>query len=253
MSIKHNILLSLFSLLLVFGAAHLSTAKAADETANEQSTDEESADKKSAREKAVEELDAEMKAANRARRKAAEKAKEILESVQEGLKPREKNHLFITYSNYNIIETVRTVQTDVSNAVDACTKKNPDMKEDMDTRFKAWSDVVDPLLEEATANLNNMVLAQEYTSKQKMDEIFAAVDEARESTSSHIQKIPVTTPEACEYMLNKMDETQETMTGLLRSTLISYPRSFSKTPEELFDDEEDKPDAAPEKSDETNT
>lgn len=177
-------------------------------------------------------MDKDIKEAARARRKASEYARELLDSVQKGLKPREKNHLFIIYSNYNIIKTVETVQGDVENAIKKCGENNTDMKADMDDRLTSWNNVVDPVMKEANANLKNMIVAQDYTSKAKIDEIFNAVDETRKYASSQIQKVPVTTPEACTYLKNKMDDTEETMTGLLRTTLITYPRSFQKEPEE---------------------
>ena len=110
----------------------------------------------------------------------------------------------------------------------------------LDKRFGTWDDEVNPLIKEARDNLNNMILAQDYAAKGKIDDLFSAVDESRKHATSEFQKIPVTTPEACSYLKNKMDETQRTMSMLLQNTLLTYPRAFQKAPEEVLQTPDDK-------------
>ena len=135
----------------------------------------------------------------------------------------------MAYTSYNLIETVKIVQRDVSNAVDGCGNENPDMKNLMTQRFSAWNDAVNPVLEEASGHLDNMVIVQDYADPKDLRAIFTSADRAREHTNARIDKIPVTTKEACEFLLSKMDETQASMVALLRSTLISVPQVFEKT------------------------
>ena len=175
------------------------------------------------------------------RRKAAEHAGGLLDALVENLEAREKNHLYIIYTNYNMIATVTTVRTDVQNAIVQCSLNNTEMQADLDARFAQWDSAIATVMKEARGNLNNMVLAQDYAPKAKIDELFAAVDTVRSYNNSQIEKIPVTTPEACTYLLNKMDETQETMIQLLRNTLTLYPRTFQKAPEEVLPNNQPEP------------
>jgi hypothetical protein len=138
-------------------------------------------------------------------------------------------HFTVIYANYNIVSLVKAVEADVGNAVKACGDNNPAMKDKMSERFKEWEKSVTQPITEAEANINNMVIAQTYISQQEVKNIFALVDETRAKNSSQFEKVPVTTPEACEYMLGKMDETQKSMVQMLQSTLVSYPSMLEKT------------------------
>ncbi len=164
-----------------------------------------------------------------AEQKWAGPAKDMYKTISafsQKLDESQMRHFFTAYSNYNLIATVKTIRSDVSAAIDACSENNPDMKEDLHERFGVWKGAVGPLIKDAEGNMNNMLLAQDYSGPEEIKHIFELVDETREYTASQFEKIPVTTPEACEFLLNKMDETQESMLSLLQRTLISYPQIF---------------------------
>lgn len=182
-------------------------------------------------------VEEQMKKATEERQEAAEATFDKMTTLMQTLEEREQQHFFLAYTNYNMIETVRVVQRDVGNAIDKCGENNPDMKEALETRFKEWNDAVDPLIKEAGGNLDNMLLAQDYASKETLDEIFSSIDETREKTNSQIEKIPVTTPEACQYLLSKMDETQTSMLNVLRATLVTFPQVFQQINDGRGEDE----------------
>ena len=78
-------------------------------------------------------------------------------------------------------------------------------------------------MSEAQGHLDNMVLVQTYAPAKDIRGVFKVMDDARDKAETEIKKIPVTTPEACQYLLDKMDETQENMVKILRLTLTSHP------------------------------
>lgn len=167
--------------------------------------------------------------ADTGREPTSESAKRMYKSISKfalNLKPPEMQHFYLTYNNYNLIRTVDVVREDVGNAVKACGENNPEIKDKIEKRFGKWSEALKPVYEEAEAHLDNMIIAQEYAKPEEIKKILDQVDETREESQRRFEKIPVTTPEACEYMLAKMDETQETMLSLLRATLVSYPQSL---------------------------
>lgn len=159
-------------------------------------------------------------------KKSTSKVNELIQKMYMKLDMQEQQHFFLAYTNYNMLSTVKMVQSDVSRAIEACGKNNPDMKKQLDARYKTWDGAISPVLKEAEDNISNMVMAQDYANQDDMKALFAALDETRTKTNSQIDKIPVTTPQACTYLLNKMDETQGQMTSLLNATLVSYPRSL---------------------------
>ncbi|MEM7618764.1 MAG: hypothetical protein AAF244_05240, partial [Pseudomonadota bacterium] len=124
------------------------------------------AEKETSEKEAIEALnkdvDEEMKRVIEERRKAAEETFGKINGLMMTLGEREQQHFFLAYNNYNLLETVKVVQKDVSNAIDKCGENNPDMKNDLDTRFKDWNAAVNPMLKESKAAFNNMMIAQDY-------------------------------------------------------------------------------------------
>lgn len=194
--------------------------KAAEKAAEEKaSADKKEEEKKAEAKKAEEKIPDGIKKHQEASQKVFEQTKKIAE----GLSPEEQKHFFILYNNYNMIGTVKMVQGDVGNAVKACGESNPDMKGKMDARFKTWSEAIDPIVKESEGHVDNMVIAQEYAKPKEIKDIFKGLDETRVLANAQVEKTPVTTKEACEYLLNTMDDTQENFAKLLRSTLMSAP------------------------------
>lgn len=162
--------------------------------------------------------------------KSAQKVFDLTKAVVEGITPEEQKHFFLMYSNYNLLGTVKMVQGDVGNAVEACGKENPEMKQALDARHKEWATAIAPVMKEADANVNNMVEAQEYAKVGKIREIFAGLDKTRDLASKQVEKTPVTTKEACAYLQDKMSDTQENFIRLLRTTLVSAPQVIQPDP-----------------------
>ena len=159
-----------------------------------------------------------------AQEKSIEKMHELLEVLVEPLSDGEKKHFFHIYDSYKLIGTVHVVHSGIKDTVKECGKKNPDIKSNIEARFKDWDGAVMSVLGEAQGHLDNMVLAQEYAKKRDIKAVFKSIEDTRAHTEARFERVPVTTLEACEYLLGKMDDTQENLIGLLRSTLVSYPQ-----------------------------
>ena len=138
----------------------------------------------------------------------------------------QKLHFYAIYNNYNLIKTVEIVRGDVEMAVDSCGKENPDLKDKIAGRFAAWKDEVNPILAEAQGHTDNMVIVQDYVPPESIENIFTKVDAARADAQAQVTKVPVTSLEACNFLHDKMDETQANMIKLLRASLMSYPQSL---------------------------
>jgi hypothetical protein len=161
--------------------------------------------------------------------KAAELAQARLDAlmgqihgIKKNLGQAELTHFGIIYGNYNIYSTVKAVHEDVENAVKGCIENNPEMEDQLSARWDVWTKSVSANMEEAWANINAMTMAQDYAPQENMRRIFNLIDETRKANSSRFEAVPVTTPEACEFMLSKMDETQDNMNMMLIATIKSY-------------------------------
>ena len=158
---------------------------------------------------------------------ATQQRNEIFEkitAISKDLKPEEASHFEAIYTNYGLINTVRTVQSEISKGIKACGQENPAMKPSLDKDFSEWNAAVNPMIGEAKGHLDNMVLAQDYADKEDIKQIFTLMEDTRKQTQNQTDKTPVTTHEACEYLQTTLTQTQETMLGLLRQTLISLPQ-----------------------------
>lgn len=141
-------------------------------------------------------------------------------------------HFTIVYSNYNMIKVVETVRDDVEMAVDKCTSVNPEMKDVLKSRYTTWTESIKPVLKEAEQNINTMVLSQDYTEPGEIRNFFKKIDKERDAQNREVQKVPVTTKEACEFLLNTMDSTQNQLIELLQATLVSTPQAVQRALEE---------------------
>ncbi len=157
------------------------------------------------------------------------KLTEKVSGVMQNLTQKEAFHFMTVYANYTLVSTVKAVKDDVANAVQACGENNKSMKSDLDSRYAKWDDSVGSRLIEAEGNINNMAVAQRYISQAELQGIFSQVDKMRAINSSNFEKTPVTSPEACEFMMSKMDETEDSMKQLLQITLQSYPNILEQT------------------------
>ena len=151
---------------------------------------------------------------------------EEIELFTEDFDEASERHFYAIYGSYNLIKVVEEVQAQVGNAIDKCIDANPDMKDALKTRHKDWKAALKPIMKDADANIDNMIKAQEYAQPKELKRILKLNDELRANKEDQVEKYPVTSPEACEYLRVKMDETESNLTQLLRSTLVSLPNAL---------------------------
>ncbi|MGH1404653.1 MAG: hypothetical protein ACRBDL_10465 [Alphaproteobacteria bacterium] len=135
----------------------------------------------------------------------------------------ESKHFFVLYANYTVYSLVKAVRDDVSFAVSECSTKNPAMASGLNSRFAEWEENIGSLMKESYTNIESLGMAQTYIPQSELKLIFNLIEEVRAQDSSQFEKIPLTTPEACQFMLSKLDETQQSMQQMLQLTLVSYP------------------------------
>ncbi len=155
--------------------------------------------------------------------KAQNKVFEAAKDFTAGMDPMSERHFTVLFSNYNLIEVVKTVQDDIGLAVAACGKENAEMQEPMNARFADWKAAIAPIINDAEANVGNMIVAQSYAEPREIKKFFKFVDKTREEREDGVEKVPVTSKEACNFLLKSMDKTQPNMVSLLKQTLVSLP------------------------------
>lgn len=151
--------------------------------------------------------------------------------IMSGLTQKQAFHFMAVYANYTILSTVKAVREDVADAIEACGENNKSMRSDLNSRYEVWDKSLAEPYDAAFGNIKNMGIAQNYMSQEDLKSIFADIDRLRAIDSSNFEKTPVTSPEACEFMLSKMDETEQSMKQLMQMTMQSYPNILQQTQE----------------------
>lgn len=123
--------------------------------------------------------------------------------------------LYIMRDGYGILQSVNIVVRDVGNAVRLCGEDNPDLKKDMDARYKKWETAVSPVLKDNMAKLQKTIDQQTFTSPKMIRDYFKALDDATAYAEKKFDKRVVTTPEACNKLRDSMDDTQGALVKLL--------------------------------------
>lgn len=136
------------------------------------------------------------------------------------LSDKNKESFFILRNKYSVIRVVGVVKRDVGAAVKACGKNNPDMKDQMESRFKQWQGAVDPIIDTAKKTFDKDLESQKTVDVKDARKVLKLSDEAFEYSDKLTTKQPVTSKQACQGLLASMDRTEDKMIGLLEATLL---------------------------------
>ncbi len=145
------------------------------------------------------------------------KIKTAAVALLETLNEEQVNHMAVIKESSGMIRAVRIVRTDVSKAVESCGKENESIKAEMDERFKGWNQAVTPVLEGHEKAMDESIMHEgRFKDPEQIKSYISLIDEAAKHAESKIEKIPVTTEEACQSLLKSMDRTQEKLVDLLK-------------------------------------
>lgn len=131
-----------------------------------------------------------------------------------------KESFLILRNKHSAIRSVRIVERDVESAVKSCGKNNPDLKNDMDARFKQWKGSINPILKDAEKVLNREIEEQQLVYPADFRHVLKLNDKAYDYSEGMVKKEVVTTQEACRGLLDSMDRTEDRLVQLLQEILI---------------------------------
>jgi hypothetical protein len=136
----------------------------------------------------------------------------------------ELKHLYHIRESFGAIQAIKIVRRDVSSAVKACGKANPDLKASMNERFSSWTATVDPAVKTKEAEIESAILAQTYTKPKEIKDYLKLIEQTADYANRQIDKRIVTTPEACNGLLQSMDKTERVVTDLVADmALVPWP------------------------------
>ncbi len=148
-----------------------------------------------------------------------------------GLDEQQLRFVYATRMRDGSLRAVQYIQGMVSSAVEKCGEAQPDMKEDLESRYTRWWGTLAPIMDEARDKLQKTISAQEEIPEEDILLHLKLVDEAASHTRARSEREIVTTREACQYLLENMDKTEENLGKQLRETLASIPLPQSQDTE----------------------
>lgn len=140
----------------------------------------------------------------------------------------DQNHFMALYHTHNLIGVVKTVRHDVEQAIKACSNAHPTKESKLNKRWKSWTGAVDPVLDEANGQVNNMIIVQSYAAPQDITAILNQANILRAKGDAAFVKVPVTSDEGCEKLYQTMRSTKDSMRNMLQDALINMPKLIAK-------------------------
>lgn len=136
------------------------------------------------------------------------------------LSARDKESFLLLREKYSIIKTIGIAEGDIGEAVKSCGKANPEMKDNMEDRFKQWQNAVNPIIDTAKKQFDKDLAAQKIVNVKEAKNVLKLQDEAYAHNEKMTTKQYSTQKEHCEALLTSMDQTEDQMIKLLEQTLL---------------------------------
>jgi len=136
------------------------------------------------------------------------------------LSDKDLESFYLLRMKYAYISGVRVAEHDIGNAVKSCGEKNPGIKDKMDSRFKQWQGAINPILDTADKTLDREIDSQKIVDAKKVRNVFNLQKTASEHSDKQVTKTVITTEDACEDLLDSMDDTEDRMISILQDTLL---------------------------------
>lgn len=131
-----------------------------------------------------------------------------------------KEAFLVMRNKHSVIRAVKIVRRDVSDAVKACGKENPEIKKSMRDRFAAWEKAIMPILKDAQKYLDTEIEQQQLVYPSDFKHVLQLNDKAYDYADNKVIKQVVSDKAACERLLASMDETENKLVDILEETLI---------------------------------
>lgn len=147
------------------------------------------------------------------------KLETLTTELMEGLSEKQLKQFAAIRLAHGVLRSVREVETSLGKGVSACAQNNPEMKDDLEGRYRSWKSAVRPVFKKGEDRVGKMIILQEYAKPSEVRHYLTSFDAAVAYREKNIEKKPVTEKKACEKMLKKMDDTELKLVSLITEAL----------------------------------
>ena len=142
----------------------------------------------------------------------------IAADLLDGLGPNEVESIYKIRTNHGVIRSVRTVEEDLSRAVQACVKKNNDM-DALANNFKSWTRDIRPIIRQADKDLTEAIETQKIVAPQKLKAYLKTIDLLGIVREDILEKKYVDDRKSCKKIHDRLSDTKAELLKLLKASL----------------------------------
>jgi hypothetical protein len=158
------------------------------------------------------------------------KLEEYTAGLLSGLEPHQAEYIYKIRQEFGVIRSVQVIRSDIEAAVKSCGERNPDLQEEITARFQNWNDQILPKLAVADVALKDAIQRQNFRPTVRVTMLLDHVQAAFEERDAKLNKVPVTTHEACKSLMDSMDLTEKQLKDLMDQTTTEL-KAMSADPE----------------------
>lgn len=131
--------------------------------------------------------------------------------------------LGLVRNNFEIINSIDYALEKVGQAVKLCADKNPELKDDIKKEHASFDGAIDESLKKQQETLKQAVSTKNFEKPGKVQDYFDTIDKAAKFADVQLEKVVVTTPEACKALAGSMADNKKIMLDHLAN--LEWPES----------------------------
>lgn len=139
--------------------------------------------------------------------------------LMENLDQNQLRQLGAIRESHGTIKAVENVQDSVKKAVAACIAKNPDMADQMNSRYDNWRRALRPTMKQAQGKLEKMILLQSFGKPSEVRSYLKMFDDAVAASYAKVKSVPITEKAECEKLIASMDKTEDQLIEMITKNL----------------------------------
>lgn len=140
-------------------------------------------------------------------------------ALMEGMDENQLRQLAAIRESHGTIKAVENVQASVKSATASCASKNPEIKDQINSRYDNWRRALRPTMKQAQTKLEKMILLQSFGKPSEVRSYLKMFDDAIAESNARIKSVPISEKAECEKLIASMDKTEEDLIRLITRNL----------------------------------
>lgn len=141
------------------------------------------------------------------------------EALFTNLSTQEMKDAYQLRNQHGIIKSVESVRQDLVNSTQSCIENHSDKRAEITDSFNRWKNEINPRLEKASINLDKRITENKAMPESLFRKYLALIERMAETADSKVQKDYITSKEACDFLVKKLETSRDELSGVLNDIL----------------------------------